>query len=166
MIDTFDDLFRQVGEEEGIEPWLLKAIAIKESSLIPYSYRFGRGERRFYKRRIEGRADWTAHRYYDRPEIIAASWGLMQLLYTTAILVGFPREGDPWELMDNYLENIRYGARWFRMKLRICHHVAPALAAYNAGSANYRDDGTFQNQWYVDKVLAYAEQCRERMQAA
>lgn len=163
MIDAFDDMFRAVGAEERIEPWLLKAIAIKESSLVPYAYRFGRGERRFYKRRIEGRSDWTGHCYYARPEIIAASWGLMQLLYTTAILVGFPREGHPWDLMDNVRENIRYGARWFRAKRETYGHDSPALAAYNAGSANYADSGTFQNQWYVDKVLHYAGQCRVEM---
>lgn len=160
MTDQYDPIFARVGAEMSVDPALLKAIAISESSLNWMAYRFGRGERRFYQRYIQGKREWETHPYYDQPQIIAASWGLMQLLYTTAVMVGFPREGAWYDLL-NPDRNIRLGASYYKLLSDRYGNASSALAAYNAGTARINPEtGKFQNQWYVDRVWKFAERCR------
>jgi soluble lytic murein transglycosylase-like protein len=160
MIDRYDPIFKEIGQEQSIDPALLKGIAISESSLNWMAYRFGRGERRFYQRYIEDKGEWMVHPYYHSPWIIAASWGLMQLMYTTAVLVGFAREGA-WHVLLDPATNIRLGASYYKLLSNRYGNASSALAAYNAGVARVDpESGKFQNQWYVDRVWKHAERCR------
>lgn len=160
MRTEYDPLYTKIGAEEGVEPWVLKAIAHAESGQDWMAYRHSQGEKAFYRKRIKGRADWTGHRYYNQPEIIAASWGLMQVLYTTAIMYGFPREGCPWDLLQPET-NVRIAARYLKALMDRWPHISSAVSAYNAGTPRLTDGGKFQNQGYVDKVMRLAERFRK-----
>ncbi len=153
--NKYNDNFCTIGEEMKIEPWFLKAIALQESSFNWTARRF---EPRFYKRYIKDKPTFLSHRYYDHPEVIASSFGLMQLMYTTAELVGLPRESNWSELCYPPEFNILLGARYLTRKLDYYGNISSAIAAYNAGTARIREgSGEYENQWYVDKVMKYAD---------
>lgn len=85
-----------------------------------------------------------------------ASWGLMQVMGAVARECGF---------RDTYLPalvepatNLEYGCRHLaalRARFYRPHAWPGVIAAYNAGSPRrVNDHGTFENQGYVDEVLA------------
>jgi len=90
---------------------------------------------------------------------VAASYGICQLMYPTAVGLGF--NGEPEDLY-NPEENIKLGCRmlWKQLK-RYNGNVEDAVAAYNAGSARKRADGLYSNQQYVTTVLALQKQFKE-----
>lgn len=150
MTDRYDAIFQ--ANATGIEDWrILKAIAATESSFLETAYRYGDGERRFFRRYIQDKPAWMNHRYYHQPEVLAASFGLMQVIYCTATEHGFPREGDWWDLCDPVVA-IEIGANYFKYQFGRYGNISSAIAAYNAGTA-FIDGGRFSNQRYVDKVM-------------
>ena len=152
----YDKLFCLYGKKYGFSKLLLKAIAITESSLDPKAYRYEPG---FWKLYLKDHKLWK-----DKdPSRVSASWGLMQLMYTTAYEMGF--RGEPEEL-ENPVFNIELGAKYLKSCLDnalfridwIKHdkHFSPldaVLAKYNGGRGKRpSEDGTFSNQKYIDKV--------------
>lgn len=85
-----------------------------------------------------------------------SSYGLMQVLDSTAADLGLV--GDPTALFIPEI-GISYGVKYFASQLRRYNGDVPrAVAAYNAGSAFRRSDGSFVNQSYVDFVLGKAQE--------
>lgn len=81
-----DKVFCMVSKKNRIEKLWLKAIAIVESNLDPKAYRFEPG---FWERYLKNNPEWS-----DKdPKRVSASYGVMQLMYTTAWLLGF--RGEP-----------------------------------------------------------------------
>lgn len=88
----------------------------------------------------------------------ATSWGLMQIMLQVAREYGFA--GTPQELMDP-TTNLDYGCKHLRNKIRRYGRVDKGIAAYNAGSAIYKQGTTtFVNQAYVDSVMNYLKQIK------
>ena len=90
---------------------------------------------------------------------MATSWGLMQVMGITARELGF--RGDPCELL-----NPPVGVRWGCKKLAELMRRYPdapkdVISAYNAGSPRRDKDGKYVNQYYVNKVLGYAQEWGE-----
>ena len=109
----------------GVDPALVKAVIWTESKGDPYVLR--------YERHLDDH-----------------SYGLMQLLLSTATELGFKGSADGLFDPDT---NIRLGTMYLAKQLkRYGGNVAKAVAAYNAGSARYKD-GKFVNQKYVDRVM-------------
>ena len=85
-----------------------------------------------------------------------ASWGLMQVMGAVAREHGF-RGAYLTELCDPEL-NLEYGCRHLtalRGRFHQAHGWAGVIAAYNAGSPRrISEGGPFENQKYVDQVLA------------
>lgn len=80
------------------------------------------------------------------------SRGLMQVLDPTARDLGIT------DVSSLYVPavGISTGVKYFAQRLkRYGGSVPKAVAAYNAGSAIFREDETFKNQDYVDKVLRF-----------
>lgn len=136
----FTDLFRQAGEKYEIDPLLLVAIAIKESSLQPDSFR---KEPAFYKRyvsrltvkRIKEYNPWVfaLEAVAKEKEAEACSYGLMQVMGLTARELGF-RNMHLRDLHESQI-NIEYGAKVIKKQLvRYSGDVEKALSAYNAGT--------------------------------
>jgi len=81
-----------------------------------------------------------------------ASWGPMQIMGAVAREYGF--EGAFPELCT-WTKGIMYSCEHLqKLKHRFLgkHGWAGVIAAYNAGSPRYVDNGDFENQHYVDKV--------------
>lgn len=78
------------------------------------------------------------------------SYGLMQVSWPTAEWMGY--KGDPADLLQPGV-NIHYGSKYIAYQLdRYDNDIPSTAAAYNAGTA-FRDNGKFNNQYYVNKVM-------------
>jgi len=111
-----------------------------ESSGNPNAYRY---EPAFYDRYIKDKSRWKNNPFYKFPKRISASYGLMQIMYTTAYSVGF--RGKPEDLYDP-ATNIEVGAAYIASPFQRKNHGwdPPKIAcAYNAGSVR----STKKNAW-------------------
>ena len=139
--NDFNPIINEAGQAWDVEPALIKAVIGAESQFVPSAYR-------------------------AEPQIGDASYGLMQLLYGTAKLLGYT--GATSGLYDP-TTNIRLGTRFLADLIKTAdkrgYSVDSAISAYNAGfSAERPGDGKrttdgsspFVNQAYVDRVVSYA----------
>lgn len=117
-------------------PYFL-ALIQTESEWDPFAHRV---ELRFYRRYIEGRQRWAGNPHFEHPEIIASSFGLTQIMYTTAVQMGFPEDSDYRFLYDPEY-NLNIGAKYFRLCLDTAGNLPNtnkpdlwnAYIKYNAG---------------------------------
>jgi len=156
MTNEFDTLFEKTGKDYHIKPLLLKAIAVRESTLNPKAYRY---EPEYWEHYLKHLDSWKD----KEPTIVAASYGLMQILFTTASGLGFTGTGE--ELYDPAI-NIDLGAKLLKQLLdkvlsRKQYETFPwlsplsiVLALYNGGGWKNPDiEGNLRNQVYVDRVF-------------
>jgi soluble lytic murein transglycosylase-like protein len=161
-----DALFCLDGKKYRIHKLLLKAIGIQESSLKTRAYRFEPAYFEWLKKKQPGR--WDAR----DPRIVSASYGIMQVMYTTAVGLGFDEDFDPEDLYNPVL-NIEAGARVFRANLdgiekegvHVKYGIWPyriALARYNGGPwKNPDEQGVLRNIEYVNKVFGHWRRLRQ-----
>lgn len=84
------------------------------------------------------------------------SYGLMQIMLATAREIGFV--GQAAKLFDPRI-NLDFGCKKIRQLLQK-YSLNDAISSYNQGSPRKKDDGTYLNQIYVDKVLkCYQDLC-------
>lgn len=173
--ESLDKVFCITAKKYGLKKLFLKAVAIRESSLNQRAYRFEPG---FW-------ANHSADILAKYPDLegrdineVSASYGLMQLMFTTAWAMGFRGIGE--ELYDPIL-NVEFGARLLRTNLDLAlsggyifkpiwddekktwkfkpnfFWLSPAdiaLARYNGGGRGNPDaEGSIRNYKYVKGVL-------------
>lgn len=149
----YDKLFCLYGKKYNLSKLLLKAVAICESSLDEKAYRF---EPAFFRRYLANHPDWK-----DKdPAEVSASWGLFQLMWTTAHSLGF--RGTSEELC-NPVYNIELGTKLLRKNINLVHKKnyqskhsdqEISLAKYNGGNYKNPDSGgNIRNIKYVKKVM-------------
>jgi soluble lytic murein transglycosylase-like protein len=138
---------------------LICAIIQKESSWNPYAFRY---EDAFWRRYAAGirkvfavtpttKDDW----WLSYPIVYSASYGLMQLMLTTAMERGFRFTQSPFGLFDP-ATNIKWGCDYLKSLYNKYGAWPDAISAYNQGNNRKRKDGKFVNQEaYVDIVLQY-----------
>lgn len=172
-VDTtkYDDILTRTTDKHKFSHQMkpiFKSIIMVESSFMPRSYRF---EPELYKTMSQKDPYWE-----DKdPSIVSASYGLAQILFTTAWVMGMKPAN--WKTMKHHEfqalaeklydpeTNLMYQAQLFRSlvdaiwKADIPHtyeHLSAvdvALARYNGGSWKNPDElGILRNQKYVDKV--------------
>jgi soluble lytic murein transglycosylase-like protein len=158
-----DKLFCMWGKKYRIKKLLLKAVAMSESSMNQKAYRY---EPAFWDRYLKDDPDWNTK---DRA-IVSSSWGLMQIMWTTAWSLGF--RGTTGEELEDPATNIMLAAKLLRAHLDrveakgLCSTnslwpIEIALALYNGGArGNPDENGKLRNQKYVDKV--FREYCALR----
>ncbi len=121
-LKKYDPIFEEVAKNYNLDPALLKAIAKVESNFNPFAI---------------------------SPK---GAIGIMQLLPSTAELVGVKNPFDP-------IENIHGGARYLKLLLDEFKDLEKSLAAYNAGPGvvkTYKGIPPFkETQNYVKSVLYY-----------
>jgi len=168
-VSPYDQLFAAAEKRYGIVPNMLKALSRHESRTPgkpdwwPRAYRY---EPRYWELFLKDDLRWAG----KDPRAISASYGLCQVLYTTAVSMGFDK--DPVWLYDP-ATGIEYGARYLRLVLdqvwREKEHwyqfeisaMDVALARYNGGGYHNPDDqGKLRNQWYVDLIMAEWERLK------
>jgi soluble lytic murein transglycosylase-like protein len=84
--DKYNIFIDEYSIEFSLEIELIKALIQTESSFNERAYRFEPG---FYDRYIRNQSKYMDHKYYGLPRIISASYGLTQIMYTTAEELGF-----------------------------------------------------------------------------
>ena len=151
-----DKLFCVYGKKYSIPKLLLKAVAVCESGLNQTAYRY---EPAFFRRYLKDKPEWK-----DRdPAEVSSSYGLMQLMFTTAVSLGFHGSGED---LYNPVINIELGAKLIRKlldkviadrkfeKFFWLSPLAISMAMYNGGSTlNPDDKGNLRNEKYVIRVL-------------
>ena len=134
-----------------IDPDLIEAIVMTESSGDPSATRY---EPAFYKKYIVP---------LDLPEEFgkkrATSYGLMQIMYQSAIEDGYKDEAEKLLIPD---VGLNWGTKHLKKKIARYgkQDINRAIAAYNAGSPRVKD-GRFVNQEYVDLVNRFLKQIKE-----
>lgn len=112
-VTQYNELFRQAGDQYGIDPNILAAVCMQESSGINYSYR----------------EDGTEY----------PAWGIMQIEYThekSFAEFGLKREGVAWTLQDRLdpSKAIPYAAYLLSESLyKYNYDYAKMIQAYNFG---------------------------------
>lgn len=146
-----DLIFCTIAKKYRLEKTLIKAVAIVESALDVRAYRH---EPMFWERYLKLQDAWK-----DKdPKVISSSYGLMQVMFTTAWQLGFRGQAED---LYNPVINVELGTKLIRQLLdRIGSstniNLWPldiALARLHGGSrGNPRVDGLLRSQMYVDKV--------------
>ena len=127
---AYDEIIQSAAKQYQIDPDLIRAIISVESN-------------------------WDPNAYRAEPRISDASYGLMQLLLSTARSVSGNPSLTTNQLIDPTL-NISLGSQYLRTLHNRHGNLTDAIASYNAGSPIKSSDGQYVNQKYVDKVkLAY-----------
>jgi len=143
-----------------IDEALIRAIIKKESSWRQYAYkvelgfwqRYMSGIKRIFYATPEKDEDWL--KYSD---IISASYGLTQIMLSTAMEEGF-RFTFPFELFDPE-KNIQAGAKHLSVLFKRYGNWNDVISAYNQGNNRKRPDGKYENQEsYVDVVLEFIKE--------
>lgn len=131
-----------IADKHGLDPTLVKAMTLVESGGKAHAYRYEPG---FWLRYMAGKPEYDG----ANPERVSSSYGLMQVMYTTAKQHGF--SGSPEELFSP-LVSLEYGCRHLRWLLDRCKgDVDMALAQYNGGEYG-NTSRPFRNTQYVVKV--------------
>lgn len=161
VINKWKEKIRLYASRQGIAPSLLAAVITQESDGRENAYRY---EPAFYNRYIKGNRDWMRHKYYNQPRVISASYGLCQLMFTTAWQYATPSEREQmianYNILYNPAFNMELGCRLIKYLWNKYGNRRDVLAAYNAGegcvkrkcSAGYR---------YAGSVLAFEDNIPE-----
>lgn len=132
-----------IASQFSLDPDLVHAIVVTESSEKTHAYRFEPG---FWQRYMKDKPKWDG----ANPERVSSSYGLMQIMYPVALELGYA------ESAPEYLFVPTIGLHWGCKKLRSLldwsqQNVDQALAAYNGGKGDNQHP-PYRNQWYVDRV--------------
>lgn len=77
------------------------------------------------------------------------SWGLMQILGSTARFCGY---SGPLTALCDPDRGMNWGCKYLQKIYQEHALTNDIIASYNAGSPKKKEDGTYKNQEYVDKV--------------
>ena len=92
-----------------------------------------------------------AKRY--EPKLDTSSYGLTQILYTTAKDMGFT--GDEDSLFDDNV-NLKFALKYLKKQYdKYNQNIQDTISAYNLGTAKKLSSGKYANQQYVNQVLSY-----------
>jgi soluble lytic murein transglycosylase-like protein len=149
IISPYRDLINVVAITFKLDPLLIEAIVNQESSHEADGFRFEPG---FYRKYLKNHPDYQG----QIPRRISSSYGLMQVMYSTARDFGF--KGEPEELFVPRT-SLTYGCRYFAYLLQkwAKGDVKKALAAYNGGPGNW---DAAKPQAYAKAVWDYYQQLK------
>lgn len=151
-----------IAGRHGLDPELVIAVCLHES--IDYVTKQRgvacafRHEPGFWLRYMAHKPEWDG----AVPMRVSSSYGLMQVMFTTALDHGFPRK-DPPEMLFVPTINLEYGCRVLASCMAWAKgDTAAALAAYNGGKTADNGPGVpkKRNQVYVDSVLLWLARVR------
>jgi soluble lytic murein transglycosylase-like protein len=122
--EYYQDAVEKASSNFGVDPFLIEAVIQQESSGNADAFRHEPG---FYLRYLKNNPEFKG----QNPRRISSSYGLMQLMYTTARELGFT--GAPEDLFDINL-NVNLGTKLLKKLLdKYKGDVEKALMAYNGG---------------------------------
>jgi len=133
---------------------MLGAVILSPSTLEPIIQEMGRKynvEPALIKAHIKAESNWDVNASRFEAHKGDASWGLMQLLLSTARGVLDIPDLTTTQLINPRI-NIEAGTKFILSNLNRFGNMRDAIAAYNAGSPRLGKDGKYVNAAYVDKV--------------
>jgi soluble lytic murein transglycosylase-like protein len=134
-------LIERTAKDYDLDPNLVEAVVIAESNACTDAFRH---EPDFYTRYLKGKPEYDG----INPRRISSSYGLMQVMYTTAQQYGF---GELPELLFLPDVGLKFGCLHLRRVLQQCDgNVREALASYNGGYGNRHKE---RPQKYASRVL-------------
>jgi soluble lytic murein transglycosylase-like protein len=149
-----------VAEDLDIPKELILATIATESAGQAQAKRY---EPAFYERYIRNNKKYKHLPWFDEPERISSSYGLMQIMYTTALAMGFPEELEPEDLCDPYT-NIHFGCLYvLHQKAQTNLEPIKVTAAYNAGSLRPSDEPPYYLHatiGHIARFMGYWEAAR------
>jgi soluble lytic murein transglycosylase-like protein len=144
----YRELAQDAAARHGLDWWLVEAIVRVESSGNADAFRHEPG---FWRRYMQDKPQWRE----AVSRRVASSYGLMQVMYATAVEHGYVGEPEGLFIPAASLE---FGCRYVEsLRDWSARNWPQALAAYNAGRGNWQSE---EGQAYAEKVLA--EFARER----
>jgi soluble lytic murein transglycosylase-like protein len=132
-----------IASRHGLTPDLVQAVCLVESSGQTHSYRY---EEDFWTRYL------ARNPQYDGadPARVSASYGLMQVMFPTAVDHGMPVT-EPPEYLFVPIIGLDWGCRILAKRLAWANgDLRKALASYNGGKGGWLKP---EPQAYADKVL-------------
>lgn len=145
QLRPISQVVREAAEEWGFDPLVLQAIVETESSGRPHAYRFEPG---FWLKYLRDNVAYAG----CEPGRVSASYGLMQVMYPTAVDLGF--EGEPEELFAPAV-GLEWGCRALARFLRWAQgDIWVAVAAYNGGWGGRSKDAPLRYQARVREKYA------------
>ncbi len=146
----FDDIIALEAAKHYLDPLLVKAIVLQESSGNPFVVRYEPKWK--YAFECRGFAQMIGLGCTEDTERMGqmSSWGLMQVMGTVARELGF--RGWFSQLCDPTI-GIKFGCKKLRKLADRYSDEHDIVAAYNAGSAIKNAGGMYINQRYVDEVF-------------
>jgi len=145
-IKPFQDVIVRTAKKFDLPIGLIFAICKVESNFTPTAMRWEPG---FYHKYIKPKKDEIP---FEEAIGNAVSFGLMQIMGSTARWMGYERDlTGLWQPIIN----LNYGCKYLNKLRKRYEKIEDAIAAYNAGSVRKTEEGAYINQPYVDKVLEY-----------
>lgn len=144
------DIITDQAQRLSMEPCLIAAVIMKESSGVTWKTRF----------EVHWKWENDLAGYASRLGISQAtelihqktSWGLMQVMGATARDMGF--RGYLVELCANPALGVHFGTKYLKARLMTTNTVEEALSTYNAGPGELKD-GVINNTDYVASVMRF-----------
>lgn len=137
-------------KRHNLDPDLVRAVIQQESAGNTAAYRYEKG---FWLKYMAAKPEWRT----ENPQRVSASYGLMQVMYSTARELGLP-VADPPETLFLPAKGLEYGCRVLAERLAWAKgDVRKALAGYNGGKGNWTAP---KPQEYADSVLKHLEDVR------
>ena len=165
--NEFDEIIRRKALEHRLTYTLIKGMIAKESSFNPHAIKPEPGFFKAYLKNLKTQVLRSKSKHDDRwikyPNIFSCSYGLMQVLYSTALQFGFTGQ-YPSDLADPET-GIEFGCKYLVSRFKYARGKfnspedikAAAIAGYNGGSGavktKIRTGGVYPNQAYVNAVL-------------
>lgn len=144
--DISDAIQRAAGAN-GIDSKLIYAIVLQESMGNPWLTRYEPNWKYFYYPEFFSK---TNHVTTETETIMqATSWGLMQIMGSSARELGFASEMTKLISPDT---SLLFGCKKIKQLSAKCSNQNDLIASYNAGSVRKNTDGTYVNQDYVNAV--------------
>lgn len=155
MTEELKNKVKMAAENEGIEPILLLAIVMTESSGNQFAMRYEPNWR--YWANAEGFAVRNRVTVETERMLQSFSWGLTQIMGSVARELLFKDELT--RLIDPDL-NLSLGAKKLKTLTKKHTKLDDAVAAYNAGIPKLRADLKYFNQHYVDRVNKFMKELK------
>jgi soluble lytic murein transglycosylase-like protein len=141
---TVKDAVAAAAAKYALDPALLSAQVLVESSGDPFAFRF---EKQFFDTYVRDKSAAKAVRFGP---LAACSYGPLQILLEVACELGFT--GYPEELFNPAI-GVDWGAKYLASLLAWAKgDYAQAFAAYNGGKVG-NNKVPLRNQAYVDRVM-------------
>ena len=142
--NQFDQIIVAAAVNYEVSVPLIRAVIMTESSFNPNAYR-------------------------PEPAISDGSYGLMQVLFRTAVSLGFPNDPSQHTRLFDPATNINLGTKYLAQLQRKYENVDDIYAAYNSGAVRKNAAGEYVNtkgdtgvQKRVDRFLSiYADMVAE-----